>query len=429
MKKGIQFQEFILTILLFTYLSFLQTVKAFQNKSNSFLENRQEQDELPSFKKIQLSNAFYGEGAAIGDLNGDGLPDVVCGPFWYEGPDFKRRNSFHKPVEFNILRYGDSNTVAVFDVNRDGKNDILVVGWRGLEAFWYENPGQSGKLSKSESEQLEWQRHVIHPKVDNEAAAFYDLTGDGKLELVFHTDGYLEYAAIDDSDPTAPWVVTRVSSEQRNWGKWHHGLGVGDVKGNGHKDILMSEGWWENPGPDGVGTAWAYHQADFGPEGMQMYAYDVDGDGLNDVVTVLEAHGWGLAWFRQIRSGDSIQFEKHLIMGASMSDNPYGVRFSQPHALAITDIDGDGLRDLITGKRYFAHGPIGDIEPLAPAVLYGFVQKRGTDGKVNFIPYLIDDNSGVGNQISVGDLTGNGYPDIVTCNKMGCFVFINQLGR
>jgi hypothetical protein len=389
-----------------------------------------DRDVRPYFEKIQLSNEFYGEGTAIGDLNGNGHPDVVCGPFWYEGPDFERRNAFYEePVPFNILRYGDSNTISVFDVNDDGWNDILVVGWRGQEAFWYENPGEAGLSSSSGSDQSGWQRHVIHPNVDNEAAAFYDMTDDGKLELVYHTNGYLEYAAVNTNDPTAPWVVTRVDSEQRDWGKWQHGLGVGDVTGNGHKDILMSEGWWENPGPDADGSDWAHHPVDFGPGGMQMYAYDVDGDGLNDVVTTLEAHGWGLAWFRQMRLGGEIQFEQNLIMGSRMSDNPYGVRFSQPHALVLADLNGDGLQDLISGKRYFAHGPTGDHEPLAPPVLYGFVLERGADGEVNFIPYLIDDDSGVGNQFTAGDITGNGYPDIATCNKKGGFVFLNRTDR
>lgn len=426
----------------FGYLAVSQVLTAIENQPgrpsasvssritvDSLLTTGQERYVLPSFKKLQLSNAFYGEGAAIGDLNRDGHPDVVCGPFWYEGPDFKTAHAFHQPVEFNLLRYGDSNTVAVFDVNGDGWNDILVVGWRGREAFWYENPGDPSQSPLSQLEHVHWQRHVIHHHVDNEAAAFYDVTGDGTPELVFHTDGYLTYAAINDSDPTALWVVHRVSAEQRDWGKWHHGLGVGDVTGNGHIDILMAEGWWENPGTQGDGQPWVYHPAELGPEGMQMYVYDVDGDGLNDVVSVLDAHGWGLAWFRQIRSAQGIHFEKNLIMGASMRDNPYGVRFSQPHALVVADIDGDGVNDLITGKRYFAHGPTGDIEPLAPAVIYAFVQKRNATGEVIFIPYLIDDHSGVGNQITAGDLTGNGYPDVVTCNKLGCFIFINQTKR
>src|SRR5699024_8728444 len=188
----------------------------------------------------------------------------------------------------------------------------------------------------------------------------------------------------------------------------------------GLEDILMKNGWWQNPGTDQMDSRWQYHPVKFAEAGgAQMYTYDVDGDGLNDVITSLDAHGWGLAWYRQIRDGDNISFEQHLIMGEALADNTYGVRFSQPHALDLLDMDGDGIKDLVTGKRFWGHGPTGDVEPNAPAVLYWFKLNRNGDGGAGFTPYLVDDNSGVGVEVATGDLSGNGYPDIVVSNKNG----------
>lgn len=382
-----------------------------------YSQARQEHYILHAFEKVQLSSSFYGEGAGIGDLNQDGHPDVVAGPYWYEGPDFERRHAFYEPKEFDPLHYSDNFIIEVDDVSGNGWNDILVIGFPGEGAHWYENPGGGNEY---------WESHLIHPQVDNESPAFYDLTGDGKLELVSHSDGYLGYAAPDPADPTRPWSFRRISGRQ-DLGRFTHGFGVGDVNGDGYEDMLMSRGWWENPGPDGDGeAAWTHHPADFGPGGAQMYAYDVDGDGLNDVITTLEAHGWGMAWYRQVHADGEIRFERHLIMGESHEDNPYGVRFSQPHSLALVDMDGNGLKDLVIGKRYWAHGPDGDPEPDAPAVVYWFKLERSTDGSAEFIPYQVDDNSGAGVEVAAGDLTGNGYPDIVTCNKKGAFVFLNR---
>src|SRR5690348_2582708 len=45
-----------------------------------------------TFKKIKVTDQFWSEGAAIADFNRDGRMDVVAGPFWYEGPDFKKRH-------------------------------------------------------------------------------------------------------------------------------------------------------------------------------------------------------------------------------------------------------------------------------------------------------------------------------------------------
>lgn len=369
------------------------------------------------FEKIRLSSTFYAEGAGIGDLNGDGHPDVVAGPYWYEGPDFASKHAFYEPRMFDPRKYSDNFIVEVDDVNEDGKNDILVVGFPGEAAHWYENPGDGDDY---------WESHLIHRKVDNESPRFYDLNRDGQLELVFHTDGQLGYAARDDEDPGRPWTFTSVS-RQHDWGKFTHGLGIGDIDGDGFEDILMKNGWWENPGIDEMDVQWAYHEVKFaGPGGAQMYAYDVDGDGLNDVITSLNAHGWGLAWYRQIREEDNIRFEQRLIMGESLSDNTYGVRFSQPHALELVDVDDDGVKDVVTGKRFWAHGPLGGLEPNAPAVLYWFRLQRSGNGSAGFVPYLVDDNSGAGVEIATGDLSGNGYPDIVVSNKKGTFVFLNR---
>lgn len=377
--------------------------------------------DIPQFERIQLSSTFYAEGAAIGDINGDGHPDVVAGPYWYEGPDFKHSHTFYEPRMFDPRNYSDNFIAEVHDVNEDGRNDILVVGFPGEAAHWYENP------EAPEAEAF-WERHLIHEQVDNESPHFYDLTGDGHPELVFHTDGYLGFASRNEADPTKPWTFTRISG-QHDWGKFTHGLGIGDIDGDGLDDILMKYGWWKNPGRDKLDSRWRHNETDFGTGergGAQMYAYDVDGDGHRDVITVLDAHGWGLAWYRQVSGSSGTEFERHLIMGEALSDNPYGVRFSQPHALKLVDIDGDGIKDLVSGKRFWAHGPLGGFEPNAPAVVYWFKLERSGGGRVNFIPYLVDDNSGVGVEIATGDLSGNGHPDIVTSNKNGTFVFINH---
>ncbi|MEX0646388.1 MAG: VCBS repeat-containing protein [Balneolaceae bacterium] len=381
-----------------------------------YSRNSQEDYVIHSFEKIQLSSTFYAEGAGIGDLNQDGHPDVISGPFWYEGPDFKNRNTFYEPRQFDPLDYSDNFIVAVDDVNEDGWKDILIVGFPGEEAWWFENP---------QGEEGHWERHLIYHEVDNESPQFVDLNDDGKPELVFHSEGYLGYALPDTSDPSKPWSFHHIS-EKRDLQRFSHGFGIGDVNGDGHKDFLMKEGWWENPGAGVQDSLWTHHPADFGPGGAQMYAWDVDGDGLNDIITSLEAHGWGLAWFRQVHMNGEIHFEQELIMGEKKEDNPYGVSFSQPHSLVLVDMDNDGIKDLVSGKRYWAHGPDGDPEPNAPAVLYWFKPDRSGDGDVKFIPYQVDDNSGAGVEIATGDLTGNGYADIVTSNKKGTFIFLNQ---
>ncbi len=368
-----------------------------------------------SFRKITLTREFYSEGAHFGDINRDGQMDVVAGPYWFAGPDFTDRHEYMPAQAYDPKGYAPNFVAFTHDLNSDGWTDIIIIGFPGEATNWYQNPqGKDGH----------WPRHVAVEITDNESPTFGDLTGDGKPELVFHTAQRLGYAEPNWDQPTQPWKFHPVSAVG-GWHKYTHGFGFGDVNNDGRADLMLREGWWEQPATS-TENPWKYHAVEFGDGGAQMYTYDVDGDGDNDVITSLQAHGYGLAWFEsQPQPDGEITFERHVIVGSSPAENPYGVKFSQPHAVDLIDMNGDGLKDIVTGKRFWAHGPQGDVEPNAPAVLYWFELRRD-NGNVEFTPHLVDDDSGVGTQVTAGDVSGDGLPDIVVGNKKGAFVFVQE---
>jgi hypothetical protein len=263
--------------------------------------------------------------------------------------------------------------------------------------------------------------------VDNESPTWGDLTGDGKPELICNSEGYFGYAEPDWSDPAKSWVLHRISPKGP-WQRFTHGLGYGDVNGDGRKDVLELDGWWEQPASLVGDPVWTKHQFPFAPGhgSAQMHIYDVNGDGLNDVITGLAAHGYGLAWYEQVKENGTISFKQHIILNKESKANKFGVTFSQLHAVDLVDMDGDGLKDIVTGKRFWAHGPTDDPEPNAPAVLYWFKLLRNNDKTVDFIPYMIDDDSGIGTQVVTGHINGDNLPDVVVGNKKGTFVFLQQ---
>jgi hypothetical protein len=388
---------------------------------------------LHTFTKQQISKEFWSEGANFGDFNRDGHNDIAAGPYWYEGPDFSKKHEYYPATQSFVLKkedgteqripgfegglgknnaYSKNFLMFTYDFNADTWPDIMVCGFPGEDTSWYENPkGREGH----------WQKHIIFEVTDNESPGFADITGDGKPELLCNSGGYFVYAEADWKDASRLWKMHKITPKGP-WQKFTHGIGFGDVNGDGKPDLLESNGWWEQPASLATDTEWKHHPFTFSTGGSQMYAYDFDGDGDNDVLTALAAHGYGLAWYEHIKENGKITFKQRIFMNKEPRENRYGVKFSQPHSVELADMDGDGIKDIVTGKRFWAHGPTGDAEPNAPAVLYWFRTVRNGPGDVDFVPYLIDDDSGVGTQVVAGRVGKDEFPDVVVGNKKGVFV-------
>ncbi|MCE2790941.1 MAG: FG-GAP-like repeat-containing protein [Blastopirellula sp.] len=365
------------------------------------------------FQRQPLTRTYFSEGTAVGDLNADGHVDVVYGPHWYAGPDFKQAQEIYPAKPQPMSGYADHFFAWVHDFNADGWNDVLAVGFPGTPAYVYENPGAGLATATA------WTKHEVFDWVSNESPAFADLTGDGKPELICTRDGMYGYAVPSFKD-FEPWTFRRISGKVTT-DKFGHALGFGDIDGDQRNDLLTKDGWFRNPGPD-KDVLWAFQPFSFcEPGGADMHAYDVNGDGLNDVITSLDAHAFGLVWWEQQRDASGkIDFQRHLMP----SDSAYGVCFSELHSVQLADMNGDGLKDIVTGKTYWSHhrqSPKWDAGP----VVYWFELQRGKQG-VEWIPHLADDRAGIGRQIVVADVDGNQSLDLVTGGMLGCHVLRHQ---
>jgi hypothetical protein len=387
------------------------------------LKHRDDEKVGSDFKKQRLSDFYYSWGTSAADFNHDGVLDIVSGPYIYYGPDYKTSREIYYALSNNAVTEFSLMMEHAADFTGDGWPDIITVsyGGAGPNVWLYVNP---------KGEKRRWDKFPVLSGVQSEVVVVRDIDGDGKPELVYMGGGQVRYAKPDPKDPTGQWKVHNVSAEGYGTA---HGIGVGDVNGDGRLDILNAYGWWEQPAAGADSGEWTYHPQAFARYergivgGSVMAVYDVNGDGLNDVVTSLDAHGYGLAWYEQKRSASGeISFVQHMVMDDFSTKNAGNVTFSELHGTGVADVDGDGIPDFIAGKRYFSHLDTNiDPDPRGAPVLYWYQTMRNpkAPGGAELVPHLIDMHSGVGSDILAMDLNKDGAVDIVVSTRFGTFIY------
>jgi len=353
------------------------------------------------WKKVWISDENY-ESAGVFDVDNDGVPDIVSGAFWYKGPDFRKKN-FIGAVRAEQEYYDDFSTIPM-DVNGDGHTDFITGGWWGGTLRWRENPGATGG---------QWKEHVIAETGNVETTRAWDIDGDGKLEILPNTPGQKEVAYYKcDGAGKFRKVVVYTFPEGKMQG---HGIGCGDVAGNGRMDIVLTHGWLEAPADPETG-GWVYHP-DFAdaPWGWgasdPMLVADVNGDGKNEIITGA-GHNYGLWWSERRSDG-------------KWAHHPIDPFCSQYHDLHWVDIDGDGKPELVTGKRHRAHcgNDPGEWDDVG---IYYF-KWTGEGFAKQVIDYgPIGTCHGCGIHFALADLRGTGRLDLVAPSKGGLFAYLNE---
>lgn len=384
------------------------------------------------WKKTVVDRVFRSEGVAVADVNRDGNKDVLVGDFWYEAPQWKRHpirkfdpSKVEQGYYGNGLRsYSECMCCWADDINADGWVDEIIIGFPGKPAYWYENPrGEAG----------EWKLHEIWPSACNESPQFVDLLGNGKRVLVMgwqppgkEHEGQMAWFG-PGADPAALWEMHPISepstatAEIPGTFRFAHGLGCVDVNGDGRLDVVASRaglkaerngtgGWWEQPANAAGRTPWVFHPADLNDPVADIVGYELESPGKVDLISS-SAHQFGIWAHSRRGSKDSPSFVRVDLFPKLVSET---------HSLQCVDLDGDGLKDLVTGKRWWSHGK---AEPGSdgPAAVYWLRATKATGG-IRFEPIVIDGDSGIGTQFTIADINGDGTLDVITSNKKGVFV-------
>jgi hypothetical protein len=358
------------------------------------------------FIKHIITSDFISEGVAIADVNKDGKPDILAGAYWFEAPNWDR-HAIDTPRHYDpITQFSNSFLDFAMDVNQDGWVDLIRVSLPGEEIVWYENPGAAG-LRQAGGAPRYWRMHPILAHAGNESPMLVDVDGDGRPDIL--CNDWIAKEMIWMKSPSVKgdttWTRHIIARGDIATGRYTHGLGFFDMNGDGRADVVITKGWWERPA-DATQENWVFHPADLGEDCAQMYQLDVRGNGVKDIVTS-SAHRFGIWWHEP--TADPAVWIHHLIDSS----------VSETHSLAMADLNGDGHPDLVTGKRWYAHNGE-DPGGHDPAILNWYEFRPGAP---LWIRHLIDANSGVGEQVLVKDMNGDGKVDIIVANKKGLFLF------
>ncbi len=348
MMNTSEFKYFIkrysLIMICFVFFIPLQSCKTEKKEKTDMAPPSQVMKELSFTQRKIMDSAKYWWAHTPAEINGDGIIDIVfinnnaSGGYlgYYQGKTteglWELKIIADEPPTGGLFAGGD---LECADIDGDGDNDVIAIKHPGewtdagaeAELFWYENP--------------DWKPHRIGT-VPNAVkdVSLSDFNNDGKMDLSVLT---FEEHTLSIFQQESPEIWNRVQFIKDNE-SLHEGMDIGDIDGDGDKDIVANGFVYYNPGgnltevwkEENIDTIWNNQEGDWSRNGTKTFVKDINKDGKTEVfISHSERTGYPLKMYYR---------EDKIWKSRVISDS-----IAACHTLKVFDFDGDGDDDILAG--------------------------------------------------------------------------------
>jgi uncharacterized protein (TIGR02145 family) len=343
--------------------------------------------------RVAYSTGTNPTSVAVGDLDGDGKPDLAVTNFAANTVSVFRNTSTGETISFDAEVHFATGThphsVAIGDIDGDGKPDLAVANNGTDNVSVLRNTSTSGTISFAAQSVFS-----IGYSAGPSSVAIGDIDGDGKPDLAVANLNVNTVSVFRNT--SIGGAISFASQTVYSTGSGPFSVVIGDVDGDGKPDLAVANNTSNNvsilrntstSGSIGFAAQLAFTT---GTSPLSLAIGDVDGDGKPDLAVANSGYNT-VSVLKNTSTSNAVSFATQEVYTTG----------TNPQSVAIGDLDGDSKPDLAVANK---------------DITVSVLKNTCTSGSLNFAAKVDYANVAIAHSVAIGDVNGDGKPDLAVAN-------------